>query len=41
MLRGETRALKLKVISPVERTKNIKSAKEVQTPIVACVIDTS
>ena len=42
MLRGETRTLKLNAISPIERrTKNIESAKEVQAPIMAHVIDTS
>ena len=34
--------LKLNVISPTERrTRNIESAKEVQAPIMASVIDTS
>ena len=42
MLRGETRPLKLNVISPTERiNRNFESAKEVQTPIMARVIDTS
>ena len=42
MLRGETRTLKLNAISPVEiRTRKIKSTKEVQTPIMTHVIDTS
>lgn len=41
MLRGKTWTLKQNAISPIERrTMNIESAKEVQTPILARVIDT-
>ena len=42
MLRGEIGTLKLNAISPAERrTRNIESAKEVQVPIMARIIDTS
>ena len=42
MVRGKTWTLKLSAISPPKRrNRNIKSEKEVQTPIMTHVIETS